>query len=35
MKCKGWVVVFYGILTLVGYLMPNPIYINDLEMNSL
>ena len=33
-------VVFYGISTLVGYLMPNPVYtyisdMYDLEMNSL
>ena len=23
----GWVGEFYGILTLVGYLMPNPVYL--------
>ena len=22
----GWLVVFHGISTLVGYLMPNPVY---------
>ena len=22
----GWLVVFYGISTLVGYLIPNPLY---------
>ena len=27
--------VFYGILTLVGYLMSNPVFIYDLQMNSL
>ena len=26
MICKGLMVVFYGRLTLSGYLMPNPVY---------
>ena len=21
-----WLVIFYGVLTIVGYLMPNPVY---------
>ena len=25
--CVGWLVVFYAILIVVGYLMPNPVYI--------
>ena len=27
MICKGWLFGFYSISTLIGYLMPNPIYI--------
>ena len=26
MICKGWLVVLYGISSLIGYLIPNPVY---------
>ena len=28
----GWLVEFYGISTIVGYLMPNPLYTYILNM---
>ena len=31
----GWLVRFYGILTIVGYLMPNPFYTYIFTMNDL
>ena len=31
----GWLVMFYGISTIVGYLMPNPLYTSILSINDL
>ena len=28
---KDWLVVFYHMSTLVGYLMPNPIYVSNIN----
>ena len=30
-----WLVVLYGISTLVGYLMPNPVYIHIINIHDL
>ena len=34
-KENGWLIVFYGISTLIGYLMTNPVYTYTLDIYNL